>query len=683
MTNDNKIPRSGKKGTVKKMKECQIPTESDTPPNMSQYKGSTITPPRSGVKILLLTPIYYPQKGGAALAFHYLSHILASNKNVSEILILSNWKGTPDLFRSYSEKIKHLNLLKYGQYSDPLFITLWNTRIIRETIAAFQPDIIIFHSVIIPYREYYPEVFSNIGNAKLFLYKTDLFPVPSFPQLAGIVYLSQNIGNMLRQQQFPPSQLIHIPLLFKPPRSSLLKKIENQEPPIPGKYLLFVGSTDPIKGFYQLAKAFKLLKEKHTDLKLVIIGRDVDGASFDPGILFLDELDHTEVVRYIFHSAAVVIPSFSEGLPRVALETLYIKKPLIISSIVEETRHLGTLQVLETNEPGELAGKIAGILDGRPVVTQFPWEQLSFTRSKQAWNSLVDRIIETRTPPVSSSLHSQIDFHSFSNRLIEQFYPSIVEYYQTIKNSAALQNLPSSVSELFPRLDRISTLSLFEHVNSSNAIASIESIIHNPLLLSREKKELLKTYLTKLFDVSRFSVEPGRLKAYFDELVPLTAYDFVFMAEYVLRQSRLEDARDFFYLALNEGPESAHITIYDRLLQPCFDLFIQDRRSELQKAFQNARVQTCRFLAKKPKKTSLDFYRLASLYKQLNDYKNAVLMFRKVLRRNSDSSMKAGAWFHLGEIYRFKGEKEKSVECFSRCLEIDPNHRKAAEMKLI
>jgi hypothetical protein len=106
------------------------------------------------MRILLLTPLFPPNKGGASLAFDYLSRIFSQNENVSDILVVSGWKKAKKLCR-VNGKITNVKILNYGNCQNPVYRLIWNTLIIREIIARYRPHIIIFHSVILPFREYY------------------------------------------------------------------------------------------------------------------------------------------------------------------------------------------------------------------------------------------------------------------------------------------------------------------------------------------------------------------------------------------------------------------------------------------------------------------------------------------------------------------------------------------------
>lgn len=596
------------------------------------------------MKTLLLTPVFPPEKGGAAFDFGYLSQILTLKPEVSEILVISNWRGARKLFRE-TGKVKQLKLLKYGKSNDPLTILKWNALVIRESIKRFKPNTIIFHSVILPYRDYYPELFQGIRNIKIYLYKTDLFPVPDFPELTGVVYMAGNIGKMLRNQGIPEEKLHYIPILFRPPQTSLQVQI-------PGiKYILFVGSTDPLKGFYQLVKAYYNLRKEHVGLKLLVIGRDIQGSAFDPDIVFLEELNHRQVAAYIKGAEAVVIPSYSEGLPRVALETIYLCKPLIITSIVEETRSLGRGQVLESNEPGEIAHKVSAILNGAPFNPRFPWEDFAFKKSAALWNELLENI------------EWQPDEEKF---YCEAFVDELLHRFERRDRSHVVNQ------------DAIFQLHIIKKLDSSNWETILESVKTHSLLMNHEKKSLLEQLLTSLASDFSIFLEVKELTGLFQSLPPLTANNFLFLGNYCLKSNKPEAAKQFFEKGLHEGPESIHISIIDRMLEhPAIELSA-NQRAELLQRLPALEKSVLTFLTNKTAKTLREFYLQGSLLKRLKRFAQSERAFMRIIRFPDNDGVIAGANFHLGEIALSQKEYRKAFNCFKRTLDLLPEHKKAA-----
>lgn len=77
----------------------------------------------------------------------------------------------------------------------------------------------------------------------------------------------------------------------------------------------------------------------------------------------------------------------------------------------------------------------------------------------------------------------------------------------------------------------------------------------------------------------------------------------------------------------------------------------------------------------------LEIYNRASDYKSHNMLDKAVELFRiivnkRVSGRNSPR-LKAGAYFHLGEIYNERFHRKEAAAMFERCLKYNPEHKRA------
>tara|TARA_B100001093_G_scaffold396581_1_gene383702 strand:- start:2297 stop:3400 length:1104 start_codon:yes stop_codon:yes gene_type:complete len=106
-------------------------------------------------------------------------------------------------------------------------------------------------------------------------------------------------------------------------------------------YLLFVGQLLERKSIFEVIKAFYYTKQSHPELKLVIIGRNMLGRKVldeinRVGAFYLGELDRRLVLWFMAKSGLVLQPSKIEGIPRVTLEALYLKKKVVMASCVPE-----------------------------------------------------------------------------------------------------------------------------------------------------------------------------------------------------------------------------------------------------------------------------------------------------------------------------------------------------------
>lgn len=90
-----------------------------------------------------------------------------------------------------------------------------------------------------------------------------------------------------------------------------------------GNYILFVGRADKTKGINYLTEAFFKIEKDFPDFKLVMVGEGLP-----EGKLPLDK-----VREKMKHCYCLVVPSVSEGLPRVIMEAMALGKAIIASSV--------------------------------------------------------------------------------------------------------------------------------------------------------------------------------------------------------------------------------------------------------------------------------------------------------------------------------------------------------------
>ncbi|MFH1780760.1 MAG: glycosyltransferase family 4 protein [Candidatus Nealsonbacteria bacterium] len=87
--------------------------------------------------------------------------------------------------------------------------------------------------------------------------------------------------------------------------------------------ILFVGRNDRVKGIQYLVEAFEMIKKDFPDFKLSLIGEGLPEG----------KLSLTEVKTRMKNCYCLVVPSITEGLPRVILEAMALSKPVIASRV--------------------------------------------------------------------------------------------------------------------------------------------------------------------------------------------------------------------------------------------------------------------------------------------------------------------------------------------------------------
>lgn len=108
------------------------------------------------------------------------------------------------------------------------------------------------------------------------------------------------------------------------------------------RYILFIGRLVASKGVAHILKAMTTLAHQHQDLNLVIIGsgpvesdlcRQAKELGLEDRILFLGDVENKKLRFYYNAADALVLPSYSEGVPNVILEAIACGIPVVASAV--------------------------------------------------------------------------------------------------------------------------------------------------------------------------------------------------------------------------------------------------------------------------------------------------------------------------------------------------------------
>jgi glycosyltransferase involved in cell wall biosynthesis len=106
--------------------------------------------------------------------------------------------------------------------------------------------------------------------------------------------------------------------------------------------LLYVGRVVYQKGVMELVRSFASLHEKEEDVELVVAGDgdDLEGMrrtardlGVEASVSFRGWVDRDELIELYHQSTAVVLPSYSEGMPYAVLEAMAAGRPVVSSRV--------------------------------------------------------------------------------------------------------------------------------------------------------------------------------------------------------------------------------------------------------------------------------------------------------------------------------------------------------------
>ena len=140
--------------------------------------------------------------------------------------------------------------------------------------------------------------------------------------------------------------------------------------------LLFVGSLVERKGISTLIKMFEKILKKHPNTLLIIAG---DGSmksyvldrstkkGYRKNILFMGYIDDKEKLSMLYAASDLfILPSLSEGFPRVILEAMSAGTPCLVSDIGANIGALNGGQlglVAKVSNPEDFADKVIGFIE--------------------------------------------------------------------------------------------------------------------------------------------------------------------------------------------------------------------------------------------------------------------------------------------------------------------------------
>ncbi|MCP6718278.1 MAG: glycosyltransferase family 4 protein [Patescibacteria group bacterium] len=126
------------------------------------------------------------------------------------------------------------------------------------------------------------------------------------------------------------------------------------------KFILFVGQLEKVKGIDVLVKAFSEIEKEFFDFKLIIIGDGKERQNLKnlssklrirEKVEFRGKLSLEETKNIMKNCYFLVLPSLSEGLPRVLMEAMALKKPVMASNVG------GIPEIVKNSENGFLFEK--------------------------------------------------------------------------------------------------------------------------------------------------------------------------------------------------------------------------------------------------------------------------------------------------------------------------------------
>jgi glycosyltransferase involved in cell wall biosynthesis len=231
-----------------------------------------------------------------------------------------------------------------------------------------------------------------------------------------IICCSENICEFVHSDVFLNERTIYIPIPFKSPdrytREELdfIKKKYGLD--AVARYICFAGAILKYKGVFDLMEALKILLSEGRDWRLVLIGPmelGKDSEEFkrfqseinSSQIIYLGPLGREDTLGLIQDSDIFILPSTTEGLPRVCLEAIALGVKAILPGCVPEFKKHCPDFVLDEINPVKIAKKIMQVSksDKRPT---YPFSIHDCSQIIDQTYSLYGELIRNgKRPPVA------------------------------------------------------------------------------------------------------------------------------------------------------------------------------------------------------------------------------------------------------------------------------------------
>ncbi|MCP4422729.1 MAG: glycosyltransferase family 4 protein [Chloroflexi bacterium] len=354
------------------------------------------------MRILIITALYPPATGGAATYFGDIIPLLVQKDTIEKVVVLT--ESLPDQPQLY--KSEGLNILRRlpTRVSVPrralpwhalsyVRTQLWFWHQLPRLVRKYKIDIIHFHT------RYQGRLFYRTLQRCSVPVLADLRDKMSDPeQLTAVSHQLLCCGIGVRhfaiEGGFPAQRINLIPVPFHAPTplsASALTALRQQYDVEDGRFILFVGDMTFNKGVYELLSAFAQWQTTHPDVKLLMVGTNREGDVFlkrvtaVSNIHFLGHIPHTHVLGLIQAAQMLLLPSRSEGLPRVILEAISLGTKVICPPNIPEFDQTIPQSILPVVEATALA-----------TIMEKVWHDTSVP-AYPLQNHTVDKVVEELT----------------------------------------------------------------------------------------------------------------------------------------------------------------------------------------------------------------------------------------------------------------------------------------------
>lgn len=177
-----------------------------------------------------------------------------------------------------------------------------------------------------------------------------------------------------------------------------------REPCFDKKNLLWVGRYAKGKGLDYLIEAFSILKTRHPDVTLTLVGKGpeqdhisqkIRDLNLESSIIMKDFVPNSEIVSMYQNSSIFVLPSLEEGVPRTILEAMSCGIPVVCSrlpQLVDIVEGCGLLVPVKDSQA--LADSISKVLSDSSLAEEFRENGRRNVVENHSWKDTVKKTVQ-------------------------------------------------------------------------------------------------------------------------------------------------------------------------------------------------------------------------------------------------------------------------------------------------
>lgn len=339
------------------------------------------------VRLLIITPIFYPTAGGASTYYRLLTQGLLANGIVDQIAVITErLPGQPrrefsdlcgvEVIRIFPHRAggRMSKVSQYIRYGIQNLLYAYLPGLIRQV----QPDVVLVHSSLHNHFNLLTPALRRIAKRVPLIadVRDHLLPVKRFNQLEPyreIIACSLNVLHHISENDSLKGRIRHIPVIqedlgLRENAAGSLKRYGLNGV----SYLLFAGLIKPDKGVNLLLDAYKILCSRGRTEELVLVGQAKDSkliatASAIPGVRCLGPLPRVELLDLMSRTRLVVNLSGSEGMPRTSLEAIALGVQVALPAGIPEFEEHCQENVIHSRDPDVVADEIERLLDSTAI----------------------------------------------------------------------------------------------------------------------------------------------------------------------------------------------------------------------------------------------------------------------------------------------------------------------------